>query len=238
MPTSHPIWLAAYERLLLLLFGLLHPEVSLPPVRVLKQHLGHTYLKAKCPHISTLNSSKLSWPSPSVSSLDMRAATSSRLSFLVSFPRSLLLMYPFLFLSSAEKASSARVIMSVCRNADIISTNKNIFYVSPPHLRDLPIVVFIEALEEEVWALDDLEEVLLGEHPVLAGQLDHAPGLHLCDLDTVGLEHAEVVVQRDAPLPVLVQLKHRDNAMWHNWTLNYLNRYWRHLMRIIHSWKW
>ena len=50
MPPSHPIWLAAYKRLLLLLFGLLHPEVSLPPVRVLKQHLGHNYLEAKCPH--------------------------------------------------------------------------------------------------------------------------------------------------------------------------------------------
>ena len=33
-------------------------------------------------------------------------------------------------------------------------------------------------------------------------------GQHLCNLDTVGLEHAKVVVQGDAPLPILVQLKH------------------------------
>ena len=85
------------------------------------------------------------------------------------------------------------------------------------HLSHLPIIVLVEALEEEVRALDNFKEVFLGEQPVVPRQPDDPPGLRLSHLDAVRLEHAEVVVQWDAPLPVLVQLDNQLSTDKDDW---------------------
>ena len=41
-------------------------------------------------------------------------------------------------------------------------------------------------------------------------QSDHPPGLRLAHLDAVGLENTEIVVERDAALPLLVQLNNKE----------------------------
>ena len=147
----------------------------------------------------TLNSSKLSWPSPSVSSLTSKLLTSSLDNFFVSFPRSwpgqlgvgkvslkvstiprihsvspsYLSLLPLPFLSRDEpllvpvQSPEGELRPGHDVRLEIKWNPEDHLAVCLSHLGHFSIVIFVKTLEEEVRALDDFEEVFLGEESIL-----------------------------------------------------------------------
>ena len=75
------------------------------------------------------------------------------------------------------------------------------------NLSNFSIIILIEALEEEVWSLNNLEEVLLGQHTILPRQSDHPPRLCCCHFYAVRFKDAKVIIERNASLSILVKLQ-------------------------------
>ena len=79
----------------------------------------------------------------------------------------------FLFLSRALKANSALVMMSVWKLDGIENWKWRKWMNDCSYLRNFAVIIFVKALEKEIWSLNNLEEVFFGQHPILASQLDH-----------------------------------------------------------------
>ena len=131
----------------------------------------------------------------------------------------------FLFLSRALNANSALVMMSVWKLEDVKNYKWRTLINHLSYLCNFAVIIFVKALEKEIWSLNNLEEVFFGQHPVLSSQLDHPSGLawshlrnthltfgrekgmlYLSYLYSMWLKYAKVIIEWNASLSIFVKL--------------------------------